>query len=102
MDSVGRKEVGTIKLPAPPPLLPIRKHANCLVSLYTSEESSARESGPVGEGLVVGVEHLSREVRARDDNGVCGAEAERDDGPVFVREVREILIHGLSCEEDIR
>ena len=102
MDSVGRKEVGTIKLPALPPLLPIWEETNRSVSLYAAEESRAHDYGAVGEDLVVGVEHLLRKLRVRDDNEGCGAEAERDDGPIFLREVGEILIHRLSCEEDIR
>ena len=40
------------------------------------------ERGPVGEGVVLQLQHLARRVRGRDDQGEHAAEAEQHDGPV--------------------
>ena len=40
------------------------------------------ERGPVGEGVVLQLQHLARRVRGRDDQGEHAAEAERHDGTV--------------------
>ena len=40
------------------------------------------ERGPVGEGVVLQLQHLARRVRGRDDQGGQGAKVKQHDGPV--------------------
>ena len=67
----------------------------------TAEEYRAGEDRAVCEGLIVGVEELFCELRAGDDNGGYGAEAEEKDGPVRVRKPGEVSVQGFCLPGNV-